>query len=408
MPNIDVNNSQTGVYNLTYRDILERSSNATYVSSRDQLIVKRNSVGSPNFTPRRIALRNLPMNPFSFYRVFRKFPVGSYVVTNKSWPFDVITRSGCLDGVMVQDSQTDRTLSLDEQYSADAVCRNKVLLKVKDMKINLGQVGAERKMSSDTVVKMATRVVDAITDLKRGNLALAASHLGIKVSKRANARNRANFRKSQPKAIANGWLELQYGWKPLMQDMYGACELLANEHAGIVKGRVVANHTVRVSTTESVKEDFNTKTLAYETEYTVKYVLYYSEGNPVLHDLTAMGITNPALIAWELVPFSFVVDWFLPIGNFLSTLDASFGLNFEKGSVTTFRRTTCRQTWRANLVERNYDTVNGSAEATCNYVEVKRGRLFDFPNSALPQFKDPLSLLHAANAVALVIQLFKK
>jgi hypothetical protein len=43
------------------------------------------------------------------------------------------------------------------------------------------------------------------------------------------------------------------------------------------------------------------------------------------------------MVAWELVPFSFVLDWFIPIGSYLSQLDASAGMEFLGGSTTVVR-----------------------------------------------------------------------
>lgn len=43
--------------------------------------------------------------------------------------------------------------------------------------------------------------------------------------------------------------------------------------------------------------------------------------NPDLLLPAKVGLTNPLSVAWELIPFSFVVDWFLPIGKYLDALD---------------------------------------------------------------------------------------
>lgn len=52
-----------------------------------------------------------------------------------------------------------------------------------------------------------------------------------------------------------------------------------------------------------------------------------------------LGFTNPAAVLWEATPFSFVVDWFLPIGDYLKTLDGSTlnGLLLCKDFCTTVK-----------------------------------------------------------------------
>jgi hypothetical protein len=49
----------------------------------------------------------------------------------------------------------------------------------------------------------------------------------------------------------------------------------------------------------------------------------------ILDSFRGSGISNPALVAWELVPFSFVADWFVPVGDWLKQLDALLGLTVE-------------------------------------------------------------------------------
>lgn len=39
-----------------------------------------------------------------------------------------------------------------------------------------------------------------------------------------------------------------------------------------------------------------------------------------------IGLTNPLLLGWELIPFSFVADWFIQVGDYLETLDALIGV----------------------------------------------------------------------------------
>jgi hypothetical protein len=248
-----------------------------------------------------------------------------------------------------------------------------------------------------------------MVDLKRGNIALAADALGIRVSKRANARYKREFRKHQPKAVANGWLELQYGWRPLLNDIFGAAELLALSNLDkLIRGRVSALHTVQRSFLFTSLDGNVPRTELTTVEYTRKYVCYFSARNELLSGLASMGITNPALIAWELLPYSFVADWFIPIGNWISTFDATLGLDFEKGSVTTFRKTLQNQMWTAVDIRDPYQSKSGYAQAKCTYVSVDRTTLTSFPGNALPEFKNPVSIEHAANAIALLVQLFKK
>lgn len=43
------------------------------------------------------------------------------------------------------------------------------------------------------------------------------------------------------------------------------------------------------------------------------------------------GLLNPLSVAWELMPLSFVADWFLPIGSYLSGFDANLRFDVTSG-----------------------------------------------------------------------------
>jgi len=411
MPNANVNSPQNGPYTTIYYDRSGRVVNqSTGFTRANEYTLVRSSVSTPNFRSKRPKW-SLPMNPFSSYRVERHCPRGTFTVLALD-PYlnqNKTVYSGCLDGISVTDIRQDRTIVQSEQVSVDNIARNKLLLKVKNQKINLAQAFAERRMTAQTIANTATRIANCMVDLKRGNIALAADALGIRVSKRANARYKREFRKHQPKAVANGWLELQYGWRPLLNDIFGAAELLALSNLDkLIRGRVSALHTVQRSFLFTSLDGNVPRTELTTVEYTRKYVCYFSARNELLSGLASMGITNPALIAWELLPYSFVADWFIPIGNWISTFDATLGLNFEKGSVTTFRKTLQNQMWTAVDIRDPYQSKSGYAQAKCTYVSVDRTTLTSFPGNALPEFKNPVSIEHAANAIALLVQLFKK
>jgi hypothetical protein len=58
---------------------------------------------------------------------------------------------------------------------------------------------------------------------------------------------------------------------------------------------------------------------------------------PSWHDVIGQTITpgNPAEWIWEMIPFSFVIDWLIPIGDHLTLLDAYSGISSVRGTVTT-------------------------------------------------------------------------
>lgn len=62
--------------------------------------------------------------------------------------------------------------------------------------------------------------------------------------------------------------------------------------------------------------------------------------NPNLYLANRLGLTNPASVVWELIPFSFVVDWFVNVSDFLNQFSEFHGVAlvnpFNSIKTTTF------------------------------------------------------------------------
>lgn len=131
--------------------------------------------------------------------------------------------------------------------------------------------------------------------------------------------------------------------------------------------------------------------------------------NPWLHTASSSGLINPLSIAWEVVPFSFVLDWFIPIGATLQAITASVGLTFNAGW------SSMKTDWTENIRRRVDEYAPGesfSAFVTpghlqCKFYEFRRQCHTGFPLPKLYADVTPYSSPRALNALALVRQLLK-
>lgn len=139
----------------------------------------------------------------------------------------------------------------------------------------------------------------------------------------------------------------------------------------------------------------------------------------------SLGLLDPLTLAWELIPFSFVVDWFLPVGTYLSQLTALNGLTLMNGftSYTTDYSVNLSALRTRDQYPNDwfYDTTRqppagpfpakvGFSGSSSRVVHRKqRGGLnLGGATPALPKFKNPLSLTHFLNAMALLAVSFRK
>jgi hypothetical protein len=125
--------------------------------------------------------------------------------------------------------------------------------------------------------------------------------------------------------------------------------------------------------------------------------------NQTVRRAVALGVANPASIAWELVPYSFVVDWFVPVGNTLEAMTATAGLDFVKGSnlyvENMTEKTRFNDDWNGDRA-----ISRGSFEAA--YFFMNRTILNDWERPQLYAKDNPFSTAHILNAAALIRQLF--
>jgi hypothetical protein len=199
-----------------------------------------------------------------------------------------------------------------------------------------------------------------------------------------------------PKRLADLWLEFSFGWKPLAEDVYSAVVLLQNP---IKATHVSARRTYGVA---DVVDIGNASIGSHRVTTGTDVCLMRCDvtiSNPNLYLANNLGLANPAEVIWELVPFSFAVDWFISVGTFLSSGSAWLGLTVTNPS-TTFGsvRTSVKNSWNVFSTPMTWSTattahwVQRKTELTSAQIIVKPQRLWAWER--------------AANAAAVATQLF--
>jgi len=267
------------------------------------------------------------------------------------------------------------------------------------------------------------RALEKLNDKSRGDLDisvdLAEAH---KTAKMANAvesaKNYAStfFRKSKlsglARAIANGskaasnaWLEFTYGWKPLASTVYGAAEeslrLVINKiehHRGRASEVVVPAYV----TLETIWGPLNLPVVSGGIKYscTLGVSLTTDQNDPA-----RWSTLNPLGIAWELMPYSFVVDWFYNVGGFLRSVETSllYSNRFRFGYRTDLSVSEVHCQLVDKLVsasETHTAILNGSVK----HVNINRSALSAYPAPYLPSFEAKLGSSRLLSAASLLRQ----
>jgi len=212
----------------------------------------------------------------------------------------------------------DAGFSSNDQLKLLAKLAEKVKGHDFNLAVNLAQSNQVVSMVTSTLVKLSK----SVRALKHGDFATAARQLG--------ARPRTS--RLNTKDVSGRWLELQYGWLPLLGDTYEATKAYAALTAG-----------------PRMKEYKVTMKAVAKTQNVISGPLKYSYNNKIKRQLLfrqyeqmsaprSLGLTDPYSVAWELIPYSFVVDWFIPIGVYLEVVNAIPALIGDFLTTTTTTR----------------------------------------------------------------------
>jgi len=215
------------------------------------------------------------------------------------------------------------------------------------------------------------------------------------------------------------WLEIQYGWKPLLSDVHGAVTALSDkDHAQRDRYRASLKSTLRMDD-RLIRALPDYQCNSWPKVRAQKLTDVHHKGwlrldyekldSSLLPTAAALGLTNPLELVWEELPFSFVVDWFLPVGSYLSTFDATYGWSFKAGSMSIKSTTRSRLDPVTTIIDNattRYKSGGFVPKGTGYQMRFTRTALTSSPVAAVPHLKNPLSGLHVSEAIALLATAF--
>lgn len=220
---------------------------------------------------------------------------------------------------------------------------NKSYAKLRDKISDNASWGANLAEYNQSISMMTNRVkqIHAFTrSVRKLDFEGAARALGLR-SKPS--------RVSPSRSVASNWLEYSFGWKPLLSDIHSSIDFLQTPIKTLnPKGSASDTWFINSNPTGYPKKvGSGTKKVSQGCKVTIS--------NPNLWLANSLGLVNPLTIAWEVIPFSFVIDWFVNVEQFLSSGTDLLGLTVSnpwrqasfKGDVIDFsfgggQLSTCR------------------------------------------------------------------
>lgn len=245
----------------------------------------------------------------------------------------------------------------------------------------------------------------------------AAANFLKKFSTRPEKKPGAWSPKKVSKYLGSKWLEYRYGWTPLVGDINSAMKLVKVAYFPELSRTTMIDRSE--SSTPETFVGMNLLapcyfTLRYATESTTvttdRAACYFSIVNSKQFQAVRYGtsLTNLPALIWELVPYSFVLDWWLDLGTWIRacTPDSSVAV---KGYCVS-RKVDFRQNNVGISLAINSSSPLRSALSTCyslHKTTYQRWFVAETP-FVLPKLDMAFSSVkHAVDAVFLSHQQFK-
>jgi len=256
------------------------------------------------------------------------------------------------------------------------------------------------------------QALDKLNDKSRGDLDISIDFAEwhqtakmVNASEQFTGMMKTAFGRFGPvKLASNLWLQYTYGVKPLLSDIYGA----ADESIRVVLNKIERHHarattvyTPKTVTFHTIFGAQNVKVLGgkMKRSVTLGVDLTTKEWDPA-----RWSSLNPVSIAWELMPYSFVVDWFLNVGGYLRNMETSllYANRFRTGYYSRLAAwdLQCQETKPVDSgtqLWRGYFKGNG----------FDRQVLLSYPAPTLPSFKAQLGSSRLLSAASLLANLLE-
>lgn len=268
--------------------------------------------------------------------------------------------------------------------------REKFVGKIRQETSELGVLFIERKKTLEMVVTRVTQFRKFVVEMKRLQFGEALRTLGVYSPR--NALKLKN-RREAGQSIGSLILELFWGWKPLVQDIWNSINVLQAP----VKGPWVTGRSFEIVKGTWVPALLTTVDQFGTARASVSGGVLID--NPNLLLANQLGLVNPAGILWEIVPWSFLVDYFVSVGDFLNSFTEFWGVSIQNPSMTI--RTACMSDYRY------YNPAIGHLITRRNYRKIKTRTIGLPPGPSIRLENWKLSPSRAATSIGLLLQQLK-
>lgn len=180
-------------------------------------------------------------------------------------------------------------------------------------------------MDALTTLAEAPETIKSILDVVR---LVLAKYLEVRRKIKLLKRNKIG-NESLSEAIADLWLQFRYAIMPNVYTVQDSLEYLNTTLSEYYSVRRAQQRSVELPSLDGWEPNGPVQCVE-------RCFLKHRVDTQLITKFDRLLQANPVLTAWELVPFSFIVDWFLNVGDYVSSLTVPPG-TVQEAAMSSFR-----------------------------------------------------------------------
>jgi hypothetical protein len=283
---------------------------------------------------------NLPL-PYSSY--IGKTLEASLIGSNTSYGGNAVASASKGSDMYLWEYSYEKYL--DKMAEAENICAAKLKKQYLVASAELGINIAQRQQAIDSLTKWGGQLAKFLLYLKNGRFRKAkeaAQQFGwIKPGAprrkpRKPRRPRSETLAERNRQAANLLLEVQFGLVPLAESCYNAMKILSDPMS---ENKCQAGHKILIQDEYQKHTPFWVHSTSVTDGSAACYFTgYIGISDPDQFLLNRMGIINPAIVLWDALPGSFLIDWFINVNQFVNATTDYFGCYFRDESTANVYR----------------------------------------------------------------------
>jgi hypothetical protein len=320
----------------------------------------------------------------------------------KWWQRDFGVLTSWVDAGPTVSAQNSRVWDSNDEIALLGKLADKYRVSNWNAGIFIGELGK----TVDSIADRTKQLAKVAVAVKKLQISKAVSLLKAKPSAKLVASTRLGKGTISATEL---WLELRYAWRPLIKDIYDLSDAICKKDVP----RIKVFHVDRKIPKDVYSSSPTVFTVKGSGSYLKSIVANVAE-KPFSYP-AYLGLTNPESIAWELVPFSFVADWFIPIGNYLETRNTISSITSGTYVRTTFdwykgRITGFKSPFNGKIGNPPHEWQYTECSGFNSYVQINR-TIVSSLSVPLPSFRNPIGsnpATRALDAITLLKQVFSR